>query len=320
MGVISIESAWDITIDEAITVIYRRYGKTWKMSEFKGPAFVLQSDRRSLRYVPRKELPLEESKINLLRMPVVVFQGSATSNWNRAVDFIEKNTDFQGALLLQEGGGPLDLDAGKLIFTDENLLDPSVKVKGKRPVPPEGFVAWEQEVHWYGPHSALQGWVIRLWRPDGTSTEWAFKGKGLPHGYRVLPEVKCRGKCVKCERPSLEKKPKGLGDNFGELAAIRSIGEYDRQYICRDCWLVPPAGYWCFYDKEDRRHLFVVCENGEVKEVSLDGLLWLWDEARKRCPAPCSWEEFLRMMRELDEEKGTEDPRIGSVIKKIENL
>lgn len=255
---ITIKIAWDIRQDKPIVVIYRRHGKVERIQQFYGPAFVLEQDRETLRYVPREELPLKNKELDLRRMPVVAFAGSATRNWNRAVEFIGSNLEFHGALLLYEGAGQLDVDAGKLIFTEENLLDPRTMVRGTKPNPPQGFVAWEERIVEYGFNLSKKRREVRLWRADGQPTEWSWK---VPRGSRILPEILAQGECIVCSRVLVKRfdgKDVGLlGERFAGLAARfitdrRRPGIYvlikDGQYA-RPCELnsqgVPfaPTGY-----------------------------------------------------------------------------
>lgn len=108
---------WADPIEAAITLVYRRSGKVVS-HEFAGGVWV-EGEKVCLR---RDELPLKDGRLDLTHCPVVGIGGKRKAQPRRGRDFLDKNPDFQGALLFYPGTGNWDLGEGMLMVTSREIL------------------------------------------------------------------------------------------------------------------------------------------------------------------------------------------------------
>jgi len=127
----TIQLGWGDPIESEISVLYRQKGVTVQI-KFSGAVAVLGSDRRKLSWLTRSEIPLQNGKLDLTKVPVIGIGGKRKHQPQRATDFLDQNPGFQGALLLHPGTGNWDLGEGMIFITSLEILS-GRKVSGGRP-------------------------------------------------------------------------------------------------------------------------------------------------------------------------------------------
>jgi hypothetical protein len=107
---------WVDPVESEILLVFRLRGQTEEI-KFSGAVAVLGENKRSLTWLTRNELPLNNGVLDLSNAPTIAIGGKRKQQPQKAMDFLSRNPSFQGAILLYPGSGIWDLGEGMVFVT-----------------------------------------------------------------------------------------------------------------------------------------------------------------------------------------------------------